>query len=77
MAEVIRRTTVGGKVWHIAGPYSDTDSGRNEWFNRAERRAASGYVVTPEISLHPVDRPCPYCRVQVVSYRKEIKANEV
>lgn len=61
---------VGGKVWHIYRSDSSRPSEASKWLERAQRRADNGYVVTPDVEGHPVDRVCPYCKVQVVVARK-------
>ncbi|RBQ17151.1 hypothetical protein DP939_27125 [Spongiactinospora rosea] len=57
---------VGGKVWHMYLPDEPRVSEVAEWERRAARRAATGYIVTPNVFGHPVDQVCPYCKVKVV-----------
>jgi hypothetical protein len=66
---------VGGKVWHIYRPDSSRPSDVLDWRKKADRRAANGYVVTPNVEGHPVDRVCPYCKVQVVVAKKPEKGD--
>lgn len=66
---------IGGKVWHISSPDSSRPSDIDTWVKRAERRAANGYVVTSDIEGHPVERICPYCRVEVVVIGKPKKGD--
>jgi len=62
--------TIGGKVWHIHRPENARPSDLAQWDKRALRRAAAGYVVTPDVHGHPVDTVCPYCKVIVVVVEK-------